>query len=100
MSQESDLLDMSGFCMVVNSTTVIDASKESGLHGRLISHARGKHQGQNCRLKTVVDSFGKLRVAILAKYIIEPGTRLAYDYGDRRAAAVAANAWLGTFQYY
>ncbi len=86
-------LDDSGFTMLVGPNYVIDAQQETGRIGRLVSHARGKMQGENCRLK-ILKAQGGPRVAILAMHAIPIGTLLAYDYGERRPSAMSANPWL------
>ncbi len=70
-------------------TYCVDAT-HSGRIGRLINHSRS-----NPNLVTrlfVVD--GKPRLGLMAKCDIEPGTELAYDYGERDPSAMRAHPWL------
>ncbi len=73
---------------------VIDASAESGRLGRLVSHANGTDEKQNCYPQvTVLD--GKPRLFLRASRDIVQGEELAYDYADRRRDVIKDNPWLG-----
>jgi len=70
----------------------IDATAETGRLGRLVNHSR---QHPNLTTKVIQgDSKQPPRLVLIAKYDIEPGTELLYDYGDRSKESLAAHPWL------
>ena len=64
----------------------LDASKETGHLGRLVSHSR-----KNPNM--LVDK-GQIRLLLKASKDIQVGEKLAYDYGERSAEALKRLPWL------
>ena len=70
----------------------VDATKESGLLGRLVNHSRLKF---NCATK-VVDVDNKPRLILVAARDITVDEELLYDYGDRSKESLEAYPWLAS----
>ena len=68
----------------------MDATKEDGSFGRLINHSVKK---ANIEMK-VMTLTGKPQVVFVASTLIDPGSEILYDYGERRQEVIAANKWL------
>ena len=68
----------------------IDATKDTGRYGRLVNHSR-----KTPNLVTRVITNGESpRLFLIAKYDIEPGVELLYDYGDRSKKSLELFPWL------
>jgi len=68
----------------------IDATAETGRFGRLVNHSRVH---PNCTTKVVM--LDKVpRLVLIAKFDVDAGTELLYDYGDRSKESLAAHPWL------
>jgi histone-lysine N-methyltransferase SETD8 len=68
----------------------IDATKDTGRYGRLVNHSR-----KTPNLVTKVITNGESpRLFLIAKYDIEPGVELLYDYGDRSKKSLELFPWL------
>jgi len=68
----------------------VDATRESGLLGRLVNHSRLRF---NCATK-VVDVDGKPRLILVASRDIRVDEEMLYDYGDRSKESLEAHPWL------
>ncbi len=68
----------------------LDATEEDETKGRLINHSRSG----NSSPKTI-ELDGRPRLYFVASRTISRGEEILYDYGDRRAAIISANRWLG-----
>ena len=74
----------------VNFNFSIDATAETGRFGRLVNHSRVH---PNCTTKVVM--LDKVpRLVLIAKFDVDAGTELLYDYGDRSKESLAAHPWL------
>ena len=75
-----------------NQKLALDATQETGDHGRLVNHCRGG-RGENC-VPQIYHHEGVPRVLLVAKRLIKPGEELCYDYGERSPEVVLLNPWL------
>ena len=69
----------------------IDATAETGRLGRLVNHSRLQ---PNLMTKVIQIDKQPPRLVLVAKYDVEAGTELLYDYGDRSKESLAAHPWL------
>jgi len=69
----------------------IDATAETGRLGRLVNHSRLQ---PNLMTKVIQIDKQPPRLVLIAKYDVEAGTELLYDYGDRSKESLAAHPWL------
>ena len=69
----------------------IDATAETGRLGRLVNHSRLQ---PNLMTKVIQIDKQPPRLVLVAKYDLDPGTELLYDYGDRSKESLAAHPWL------
>lgn len=75
-----------------NKNYCVDATRESGLLGRLVNHSRLK---PNCATK-VVEVNSTPRLILVASRDISVDEELLYDYGDRSKESLEAYPWLAS----
>jgi histone-lysine N-methyltransferase SETD8 len=74
----------------LGQTWYIDATQETNKLGRLVNHTR---INPNCYLKKIIID-NVPRIFLVAKYEINCGDELSYDYGDRDPASFKYFPWL------